>query len=232
MSTVTFLQIRTWAAQRADMEAGGGASGFISSQEAKDMANMSIRAWVDMLMKARGDQYFELSALFNTVANTQTYALATIAPGFYKLTTLYYNNGSGRFVRIPQYNPTESEDQVTGQGWGSFSNLETQSASIRYRIQSANLRFVPTPTAVYQCKINYLKEFVDLVADGDTLETFGEQRWIIWDVAAAYLAKQESDPSYCLAQRDQETQRILGMVDKDFGEPPKVQDVRRGDWWF
>ena len=116
MATVTFLQLRQWAAQRADMEN----TTFIGTQEAKDACNQSIRAWRDMLMKAAsGDELFEKDPAqsISTVNGTQSYALAS---DFERITTVYYLDSSGRYLRIPKYMPTESEDAYANQGWSDM----------------------------------------------------------------------------------------------------------------
>ena len=227
MPTVTFLQLRQWAAQRAGFEN----SSFIATQEAKDLCNQSLRAWRDMLIKAKGDEYFEKTTpyLFNTVSGTQIYALPA---DFYKLTTVYWNSGDGRFLRIPKYMPTESEDFYTSQGWTAYSYYggNLGNVNVKYRLQGTNIRFVPVPLGVYAMKVNYIPDLTDLVNDADTIEMYGEQAWVTHDLAGEYLAKQESDPGAQWAKRDKEEARIMNMAERDQGDPPKIQDVRQDPW--
>ena len=109
---------------------------------------------------------------------------------------------------------------------GGIGNL-----NIKYRLKGSKIWFIPTPLQVYTVKVNYIPTFTDLVADGDPIDCYGRERWIVWDLAAAYKDKQESDPSYCLAQRDKEEARILAMADRTDNDPPKLQDTRRDTGW-
>ena len=89
-----------------------------------------VNAWKD---------YFTLQADFAIVAGTDTYALATIAPNFFELRHLDVSPDGVRFRPCPPH------DIAAANRWSAVT--ATTVGRLRYRMQSANLVFVPKPPA-------------------------------------------------------------------------------------
>jgi hypothetical protein len=54
----------------------------------------------------------------------------------------------------------------------------------------------------------------------------GWDQWVVWDVTAKCLIKEESDPRFAIAERDAVQGRILReAVSRDDGEPDRVRDT-------
>jgi hypothetical protein len=89
-----------------------------------------VNAWRD---------YYTLQADFAILAGTDTYALATIAPNFFELRHLDVSSDGVRFRPCPPH------DIAAAHRWSAVPS--TTVARLRYRMQSANLVFVPKPPA-------------------------------------------------------------------------------------
>ncbi len=103
-----------------------------------EFINESITDIYDMLVLAFGDTYFETETTLTTTPNVATVALPST---FYKLTGLFWTNGS-RKVPMRQVPQLESEDFIPGSGWSDYNN-------VRYRLQVGNLKFFPTPLGAH-----------------------------------------------------------------------------------
>lgn len=88
-----------------------------------------VKAWAD---------YYTLDTTFAIVAGTASYALATIAPNFYKLRHL---DVSADGVTYKRCRPHSLDVAYRYTGPSQASSIWR----VRYRMQSANLVFAPTP---------------------------------------------------------------------------------------
>jgi hypothetical protein len=140
-----------------------------------------VNAWKD---------YYTLSATFAIVAGTDTYALATIAPNFYELRHLDVSSDGVRFRRCLPH------DLSAAYRWSAVP--ATTVARLRYRMQAANLVFVPVPPAATG-KIYWIPlppQFTS-IADATVL-TFDVPSEELLVVAYAYregLIRSDLDPS-------------------------------------
>jgi hypothetical protein len=91
---------------------------------------LMVKAWRD---------YYTLDTTFAIVAGTASYPLATIAPNFYQLRHLDVSSDGVRFRRCLPHDLSGSY---------RYSAVPATSISrLRYRMQGANLVFVPVPPA-------------------------------------------------------------------------------------
>jgi hypothetical protein len=86
-------------------------------------------------MVQRWADYYTLDTTFSIVAGTDVYALATIAPNFYKLRHLDVSTDGVRFFRAHPYD-IDTQHQYTGTSGNSMRG-------VRYRLQGANLVLAP-----------------------------------------------------------------------------------------
>jgi hypothetical protein len=219
--TVTLLQLRTWVRQRAHIENGG----HCDDAEINDLINAGIRKLHRLLTQAFGPEYFKKSAALATVANTKTVALPA---DFYKLISLWWDDGSEVLKRMRRATEEEIERQWEGQGWTPWARgmrMEWDSWP-KYAVRAATIEFVPTPTAVHQLTLNYSPPATKLILDADTLDGYnGFEEFVAWDATAEVLAKEESDPSYAIRQVDLLTLDIAATADRDQSEPTCIQDT-------
>jgi hypothetical protein len=74
----------------------------------------------------------------------------------------------------------------------------------------------------------YAPQFAPPATDATVIETaipVGWEDYVVYQVVAQLLAKEESDPSFWMQERDRAMQRILAaMTPRDAGEPKAVSD--------
>jgi hypothetical protein len=140
-----------------------------------------VNAWRD---------YYTLQADFAIVAGMDTYALATIAPNFFELRHLDVSSDGVRFRPCPPH------DIAAAHRWSAVPS--TTVSRLRYRMQGANLRFVPVPPAATG-RIYYIPLAPQFVSTADPAAlTFDVPSEELLVVAYAYresLFRSELDPS-------------------------------------
>lgn len=105
----------------------------------------------------------------------------------------------------------------------------TLSNPIRYRLQAANIEFLPA-TQTFTARVWYTPICPRLVTGSDVFDGFnGYEMAAIYGACATVLAKEESDPSFYVGQK----QRIYNLIDslsgnRDASQPERVQDVMGG----
>lgn len=117
---------------------------------------------------------------------------------------------------------------------GPLSSLPARLSSVPtlYRVQGDNIEFQPV-TQAFTATVYYSPCQPVLDDPSDTFDGFnGWELAAIYDVCATVAAKEESDPSFFLAQRD----RMYAQIDRlaayrDMANPERVQDVELLDLW-
>lgn len=219
--TVTLAQMRERAKRRAHMENGGP----LDDSEWDDNINAHVRELHRLLTQAFGAEYFKKSTTLTTTANVKTVSLPS---DFYKLISVWWNDGSGVPQRMRRATEEEIERQLSGQGWTPWARgMRTEDDDWpKYAIRAAYLEFIPTPTAVYSIIFNYTAPPTTLVDDGDTLDGYnGFEEYPVWMAAADAIAKEEGDASYCIMRANAIASDILSVAERDQGEPLHIQDT-------
>lgn len=192
---------------------------FVSQDEIKLMADEGARGLYDLLLTHQGKAYFSTDLVVSTVAGTTDYVLPQ---DFYQLTSLRGILGDEVFDIYP-FTPAEEtillqQSLVGGQSpWLTRYTIGgVQSVPGLAPSQPARrLKILPIPTQVFSLQMSYVPACVrenntadDVYYDGVS----GWEEWIVWDCVAKMLAKQESDPSFAMAQRQQVEIRIRGLA--------------------
>jgi flagellar biosynthesis/type III secretory pathway chaperone len=213
--TVTLLQLKDQARQRADMET----SSFVSDSELTSYINASIAELHDILIQSYGEDYFVTSSTFATVNGTEAYALPST---LYKLHGVDISINGDEFLTIKRFNFNERNRFTDSVGWTAAGI-----PSIRYRIVGANIMFTPVPDGSSTVKLWFSPLAVKLVVDSDSLNDFNQySEYIVVDAAIKMMQKEESDVSVLMAQKQALLQRITyASQNRDAGEPEAVSDV-------
>lgn len=222
MSSITLLELRTQARQRADMET----SQFITDAELTNYINSSIAELHDILVQEYGEEYnVKESPTFTTAGQAEDYSLSTIvgaSDDFYKLKGIDAKiNGSEWTTLYPFQFAERNKYQTTG-AW-SYLGM----AKIRYRIIGNNLRLTPIPDDGTSIRIWYAPTATKLTLDADTLADINQySEYVIVDAAIKMLQKEESDTQVLERQKSALKRRIeeaAGNRDAGFGD--SVSDV-------
>lgn len=213
MATVTLLELRTRARQRADMEA----TGFIQDSELNTYINASYAELYDLLVSKYGSDYFVAPAhTFSTTANTETYALPT---DFYKLLGVDCKINSSNWQTLRRF---EFSERNLPQTWDIYST-----EFLRYRVFGSNLLFSPIPTSALQMRAWYIPLPETLVLDADSFSGVnGYEEYVVIDAAIKMLTKEESDTSSLMFEKQAMKKRIEDMADsRDVGSPATISDT-------
>jgi hypothetical protein len=210
-------------------------SQFVSDAELNDWINDSLAELYGIVVESYGDDYYEARASFQTVAGQSLYPLDTIvgAPAdFFKLVAVEIAEGSNwwparRFQDEERY-------RLQTCSWDS------RGASVRHRLVGSNLELVPTPPGVYSMRIRYVPRAPQLAADGTEFDSInGWHEFVVCDVAAKMLEKEESDSGPLRARKAEFIDRLKSATkNRDQGGPHQmidttrlVSDIEDGGWW-
>lgn len=232
LGSLTLLQIRTAAIQRANMEN----SQFVTTAEWNQMINQSYYELYDLLVQKYGNDYYVAPPLTIVMNGTsQLYPLPdgtlySAAPAFYKLlgVDLQLGPNADSFVTIRPFMFADRNRYATP-NFQSFYGV----TNLRYRLNGNNLFFTPIPTARQNIQIWYIPRLVELVADGDSADgVSGWDEYIIVDAAIKAMQKEESDVSVLMAQKQALIARIEAAGEnRDAGAPQRVSDTQGGDFF-
>jgi hypothetical protein len=225
--------------QRAGMEAGPYpvTSQFVTDSELKLLADESARGLYDLLLTHQGQEYFATGADLLTAQGQQEYDLPS---DFYQMLQLLVRRSDGLYFDAYPWRASDAAQLLNmGQLGGS------QNGWLRYRIggtqstvgappSSGNrtISILPIPASVVTMTLRYVP--VCVRADNTASDVYydgvnGWEEWIIWDCVAKMFAKEESDPTFALMQRDQVTRRIQALAPSlDRAHPEISQDWQKG----
>lgn len=218
---VTLLDLRTRVRQRANMEN----STFVTDSEVSSLVNEGIAGLYNLLIQARGQEYYSIDYVFSTVANQQIYDLPA---DFYQLldVTAVIENHTHKLIRYQMADMAALRD----------SGMTSPATLPRYRLRGefntttnvAQIQILPVPNQVFAIALYYVPAPVLLSADSDTCDGIaGFEEWVVLDAAIRCLQKEESDVSFLAAEREKVEMRIRYLRDdRDAGDAPRVQDVR------
>lgn len=235
MAGQTLLQLRTRVLQRTDMVN----SQFVTTAEVTQLINTAGARLHDILVTAYEDYYVTKATGFALVAGKEAYDLVAdcAITDFQKTLQVFLTTGTGTTLsRYPlrRFNTRQL---------GRLNNPQLTATTVAppllfYRMVGNKLYLEPIPAggvSGWLCEIWYVPQFVQLVADADTLDysiAFGWDEYIVNDAAINIRLKEESDVSGLMA-RQQEFERRLEAVTqaRDIGEPSRVVDVESGGYY-
>lgn len=230
---MTLSQLMTAVRQRADMLPAGytattsGTDYFVTDVELVSYINQSYFELYDLLVAAFGSDYFAKTSTFQTDGTNQLFTLPT---DFYKLLGVDLQVGTS-----PSSMLTLKPFEFGERNRGSVPNLQSfyGVTNLRYRLNGANLWLSPVPSGGQTVQLWYVPRMTPLASLGDTMDGIsGWTEYVICDAAMKCLAKEESDVSVLMAEKQSLTVRIQAMADtRDQGSPAKVTDARSSDVW-
>lgn len=222
----TVGNLRLEAQQRINKEN----SQFYTTQEWNSMISQSYKELYDILIQKFGDDYFlanpytyTTSGTIDSVTQQSTYPLP---PDFYKLMRVEVALNPGD----PNSWITLKEFQAIQANLWNYPNVYTfyGITNLRYRLWGTNLVIAPIPSAGQTIRILYSPRPNQLINDTDTVDAIsGWEEYIISDVCIKALAKEESDPSVFLLQKQALLKRIEEAAEnRNVGEPETVSDSK------
>ena len=229
-ASVTLAQLRTDARLYADQrDAGSGPTIFISDTELTRLVNLKVRELYDLLVEARGGDYYASEAVIAIVAGTARYPLPD---DFYQLLSVTLEWAPQRAELL--WPVGTMRQRVPLQNWTQWGEREPKG----YKLRSTLLELLPMPTGAVQCRLQYVPAFADLIADGDTFDGInGWEKMCAVGVALEMLAIEKRSNGKLEQAYAEQVQRIETMKSERDAEAAKeVVDVnpegRRGQHAF
>lgn len=221
--TVTLLELRTKARQRADMES----SQYVTPEELTGLINDSIAELHDLLVGSYGNDYYITTLQFQTVANQADYDLPA---DFYKLKGVDARLTASNWFSLRPFNFNE-RNRNEDYAWG-FLNGPT----VRYRMVGDKLRFSPAPDGIIDCRMWYIPLSVRLSADSDTLKDLNAySEYVVIDAAIKMRVKEELDTVSLDKMKADMRKRIEDMAqNRDAEQPESISDIyaENNDYYY
>jgi len=218
---VSLSDMQTRVRELANMEAQF-ASDFVSDDEIRRRLNEGLKQVYDLLIAARGEEYYVTSVDIPLVTGTASYALP---PDFYQGASVIVTDGSN-FHQMRTWEMNELARMLQAQ---------TQSGSaiyaLRFRFQGSDIVVYPSAQSGWTMKLHYIPAMVDLVAAADTFNGVnGWEQYAVLTAAIGCLIKEESDATALMVERgivETEIKKLAGA--RDASRASRIVDVR-GDW--
>lgn len=230
---VTLSTLITRVTQRANIEKFVAESGaLINNPEIRDYLNEAIQELYDILIEARGQEFYRKAYTFATNPNVSEYSLP---PDFYELLSVDLFVAPNLVLTARPYMESERNAFRYWSGWvypmPLYYRILGSPQSTGATLQPSRINFIPQPAAINTVVLNYYPRFRPFATDG-TEDNFrfdgiaGWENFAVWKVVAFCLEKMEQNSEFAMARAAEIEQRIRDLaVDRDAGNAERVHDV-------
>jgi hypothetical protein len=211
----TLSSLRTRVRARADMKN----SNFVEDSELNQYINSSYQELYDILVTSFEDYYTLPPVAFSIASGSNYYELPS---DFYKLRGVDSSLDGSNYYTMQPFD-------FANRNKFNQSLLVMNSANYykQYRIVGDRLYITPEDDAAGNYRIWYVPKAVTLGSDSDTLDGInGWEEYIVVDATRKCLAKEESDTSFLVQEKEMLRQRIIAAAARrDAGMPKSITDV-------
>jgi hypothetical protein len=207
-----------------EFQMGTAGTEFCSNEEMLFNLNSALAEMHDLLADVFQD-YFIAKANLVVDGNGGTQDSAMLPEDFQRCLKVFYVTGTSR-TPVDRF---MLDDLSTLNDYPIFSI--GSGAGYKYRIMGEEVHFIPTPPAgsAAEFELWYVPRYQYLEDWADRIHISVPVSWtdyVVYDVVARLLAKEESDPSYFLAKREECRQRfIAAATQRDAGRPQRMTEV-------
>lgn len=208
MATITLLNLRTRARDRANMEN----STFVSDSIFNSYINYAVSELRDIIASKVGEDYFASSQSTLLTSGQETVALPA---DFYKLLWVEILISGVSYAQLKRF---EVNEQLSGVNPG---------ADLKYRLRADNIWLMPpSATSGKTIRLWYAPLPTALSADGDTLKGYnGWDEYVVLLAARKALVKEEQDVSDIDRELIVFKQRLESMApNRDQSQPMRIRD--------
>lgn len=218
--TVRLDALRSRARVYSDQRTSDEANAFITSTELNTIINDQLAELYDLLLSARGQDYYITSDTLSIVAGTTTYSLPA---DFYQLKTVTLEWGTHEHELVEPIN------SVAGRAALNNDDDWTQYGRKGYRLRGTNIEFLPEPSSAVTCRLQYVPTCTVLTNDSDTFDGVNGWDKLVSLGAAMEMLEIEEEGSSSRLQPlyDRTYARIEALAaDRDADQPMQIEDVR------
>lgn len=220
MASITLLNLRTRARDRANMEN----SAFVSDSIFNSYINYAISELRDIITSKAGEDYFA-TATSPTLLTSEQETVALPAD-FYKLSWVEVLVDGVNYVPLKRF---EIAERPT-----SYFNLISPCGELKYRLRADNLWLQPiAATGGKTIRMWYVPLPTALSADADTLNGYnGWDEYVVLQAARKALVKEEQDVTDIDRELIVFIQRLEAMApNRDQSQPMRIYDNDRKYGW-
>jgi len=223
-SSVTLAQLRTDARLYADQRLPVSGNPFISNTELTGLVNRKARELYDMLVEARGSDYYATESTIAIVSGTTRYSLPA---DFYQLSSVTLEWATQDFELLFPVGSTRERNNF--QGWQGQWQAWSRYSRKGYKLRASQIEFLPEPKTDVTCRLQYVPVYTDMSADGDTFDGINGWEKMVCIGVAIEMREIEKRPSPELARMyAEQLARIETMKSERDAEAPKeIVDERR-----
>lgn len=228
----SLIDMRERARELANMETNSGASAFVSDAEVNRHINSALAQLYNLLVGARGQEYYASQQPYSLVAGTLQYDLP--ADFFQLIGVALYDGGSYYQPAVWDWKQIAALAQLGTNGGASAANVVYRVTG-RFKpdptAYSDRIELLPSVTTGWVLSVWYLPAAPVLAADPDTFDgVSGFEEWATLSAAIKMMAKEESDPSVLLNERAILEAQIRQLAPaRNADRPASIADTR-GDW--
>lgn len=229
-SSVTLAQLRLDARLYADQRPGS-ASSFITETELTRLVNRKARELYDMLVEARGSDYYATEGTIAIVSGTTRYSLPA---DFYQLSSVTLEWSTQDFELVFPVGSTRERNKFEGVNgrWPAWARFSPKG----YKLRSSQIEILPEPRGDVTCRLQYVPVYTDMTADGDTFDGInGWEKMVALGVAIEMRIIEKRSASDLADLYREQLARIETMKsERDQEAPKEIVDERRlrgrGNW--
>lgn len=222
-SSVTLAQLRLDARLYADQRPGSSNT-FISETELTRLVNLKARELYDLLVEARGADYYANEGTIAIVSGTSRYSLPA---DFYQLSSVTLEWASQDFELMFPIGSTRERNNF--QNWQGYEQNWTRYSRKGYKLRASQIEFLPEPRTDVTCRLQYVPVFTALVADGDTFDGInGWEKMLALGVAIEMRAIEKRSASDLASLYGEQLARVEALkTERDAEAPKEIVDERR-----
>lgn len=231
MYQVTLATLRANSRLFADLRGADAATGFISDEELDRLINLRLAEFYDLLVSARGQEYYETVGQLTATPSVATIPLPAT---FYQLLSLHAVWSSSEREQLDPLTSLHQVHQFQNASWARGN-------AKRYRLRGALLELFPTPSYAATLDIRYVPvcpKLSDAVpGTSDVFDSVnGWDRLIAIGVAIDIRTINGQPATFLMNQLAQERERVEELASqRDAGTPTRIRDVapetRNDDQW-
>ena len=198
--------------QRAGMEN----STFVSDAEITEYLNQELAELWCRICANDGQPHYRSSTTYSVTPSTSIFALPA---DFWRAQEVNATMNGFTFPIRPFMAAEHGYLQ-------NATLITTTTAALHYRVQADNIEFLPN-TQSFTATLYYVPSQPRLVSGSDTFDGFnGYEVAAIHGTVAQMLAKEQSDPSFALSQKERIVKLVQDLsASRDEGATERVQDV-------
>ena len=213
---------RLYADQRG---AGVATTGYLTDVEILRLVNQQIKELYDLLLSARGHDYYIDSATIaigvglGVSSSSSIYALPAT---FYQLKSVTLEWGTDDHELVKPVNSVGGRADFANQSatWDRY-------VCKGYRMRGPNIEFLPTPTSSVTCRVQFVPCFTDLATSGSFDGVNGWEKLVAVGVAMEMLdIEEEGSGGRLQGLYERQLRRIRQLAaDRDADNPTQIEDV-------